>query len=143
MLRSSSPSSEEGFTLIEMLAALLVMMIGLLGLLQAVIVALEYDTRNVLREESVRLAEKEMNAFRLAAGHQNDGDFKMAAFGDRTKEESTIDVPLQIRGGGRLFTVTREYQSTGGKSRRLLVRVSYNYRGDRLQHEIYTIKSNR
>jgi len=128
---------------VEVLMALLVMTVGLLGLLQAVIVALEYDTKSLLREESVHLAEESMNDFRLAASHADETGFRNAAFNDATKENATVQVTVPIRGGNRTFTVYRDYQQVFSSARRLRVKVTWNYRGSEWQHEIFTVKSSR
>ena len=52
-----SPSGSAGFTLVEMLMAMLVMAVGLLGLLQSVNLAYQQGTKNRLRSEAVQLAE--------------------------------------------------------------------------------------
>lgn len=53
-----------GFTLTEVMVALLIMMVGMIGLLQAIGIALEHNLRNQLREEAVYVGEKYMNEMR-------------------------------------------------------------------------------
>ena len=64
MTRTSRKDSG-GFTLVEMMMAMLVLTVGLLGLLQSIQVAWQHNARNRLREEAVLLAEERMNDFRI------------------------------------------------------------------------------
>ena len=59
-----SMSNRSGFTLIEVLVAMVITLVGLLGLLQSINLAMEHNVRNHLREEATRVGEREMNAFR-------------------------------------------------------------------------------
>lgn len=56
MLKNSN-----GFTLIEFLVALVIMMVGLLGLLQAVNLALNHNLQNDLRNTAVMLGDEKMS----------------------------------------------------------------------------------
>jgi type IV pilus assembly protein PilV len=56
--------SNDGFTLTEVMVALVIMMVGMVGLLQAIGIALEHNLRNQLREEAVYVGEKYMNEMR-------------------------------------------------------------------------------
>jgi type IV pilus assembly protein PilV len=53
--------NEGGFTLIEFLVAIVILMIGMLGLLQSVNVALQYNTTTQMRNEAVALGDAEMS----------------------------------------------------------------------------------
>lgn len=53
-------SQEKGFTLIEFLVAIVILMVGLLGMLQAINIALDKNLDNVFRTEAVSLADDRM-----------------------------------------------------------------------------------
>jgi type IV pilus assembly protein PilV len=59
--------NNEGFTLIEFLVAIVILMVGMLGLLQAVNVALNSNMQNQLRNEALLVADHSM-ATELAKG---------------------------------------------------------------------------
>lgn len=55
---------KKGFTLIEVMVAILIMMVGVLGLLSTMNVAMKHNVENQRREEVVRVAEEIMNDMR-------------------------------------------------------------------------------
>jgi prepilin-type N-terminal cleavage/methylation domain-containing protein len=57
-------SSNRGFTLIEMLIALVIILLGLLGLLNAAFLSIDNNLKNLLRDEAVRIAEQQMNVLK-------------------------------------------------------------------------------
>jgi type IV pilus assembly protein PilV len=124
---TASLSSSKGFTLVEVLMAMLIMTVGLLGLLQSVNVAYEHNVRNRLREEAVLIGEEKMNDFRLYPS-------LYAAFNPIT----TVD--RAIGGMRKKFTVTKDCQPIGGNSNQLRVSVRWAFKNATTAHEIYTIK---
>ncbi len=56
-----------GLTLVEVLVAMLVSFIVFLGLTETIVVAVNANVQNALREEAVRVAEEEINAARAIA----------------------------------------------------------------------------
>lgn len=123
---TTSPSGSRGFTIIEVLMAMLIMTVGLLGLLQSVNVAYEHSLRNKLREEAVSLAEEQLNYMRTKA--------------EKLEEPETLTVTRPIGGVSKDFTVTRGNDDIGANSLRLKVAVEWRYKNDLKTHEIYTIK---
>jgi prepilin-type N-terminal cleavage/methylation domain-containing protein len=53
--------NKKGFTLVEVLVAMVIILVLLLGLVQAAILSIESNLRNVFRDEAVRIAEQRMN----------------------------------------------------------------------------------
>src|SRR6185369_7465004 len=53
-----------GFTMVEVIMAILILMVGMLGLLQAINLATEVNIRNQVREEAVFMGERVMNELR-------------------------------------------------------------------------------
>jgi prepilin-type N-terminal cleavage/methylation domain-containing protein len=53
--------NNRGFTLVEMLVAMVIMLVLLLSLVQAAILSIDGNLRNLLRDEGVRIAEQRMN----------------------------------------------------------------------------------
>lgn len=124
--RKTSLCAESGFTLIEVMMAMLVLTVGLLGLLQSVSISYEHNLRNRLREEAVGLAEEQLNT--------------MLSHGTLTPVTTARRV---IGGVDKQFVVTRiseDAGGAGGDSDKLTVAVSWGFKNISTTHEIYTIK---
>jgi type IV pilus assembly protein PilV len=136
--RPISPSDEQGFTLIELFMAMLIMTVGLLGLLQSLQIAYQHNTRNRMREEGILVAEEQMNRFR------------QMAYGTVTATNGVTQVDRGIMAGGRrdLFTVIRNAQEVGAgdpakhtDSKKLTVTVQWSFRHVTSTHVLYSMKS--
>ena len=134
--RTISPSDSHGFTLVELLMAMLVMTVGLLGLLQSVMVAYEHNIRNRLREEALLVGEEQMNGLR---GRVQDTS---------TPFLTTTTAVKVILGANKKFFVTREYLPIGvtvdqpmGSADRLKVTVGWSFKNVSSTHVTYTLKS--
>lgn len=66
----SVPSSSAGFTLVEVMVSILILMVGLMGLLQVINLSIEHNMRNQLRVEAIGLADAEM-AREMSKGFSN------------------------------------------------------------------------
>ncbi|HJV36913.1 type IV pilus modification PilV family protein [Geomonas sp.] len=121
---TASLKSSSGFTLIEMVMAMLVLSVGLLGLLQSIQVALRHEQGNKVREEAVLLAEEQMNVLRL-----NPFDTHTTA-------------TRMIGGGLKKFSVVRTTRSLGEttSTSQLTVSVSWQFRNLTTTHQISTFK---
>ena len=53
--------NNRGFTLVEMLVAMVIILVLLLSLVQAALLSIDGNMRNLLRDEGVRIAEQRMN----------------------------------------------------------------------------------
>lgn len=132
-----SLSSSAGFTLVEVLMAMLIMTVGLLGLLQSVGVAFQQSLRDRLRDEAVLLAEERMHDWRRLSFD------RVTASGVKSASASRM-----IAGNSCSFTVTREIEPMGSATlakptKRLAVGVSWTIKRQIYSHEIYTLKVRR
>jgi len=125
----TSSYDSAGFTLVEVLMAMLVLMVGLLGLLQSVNVAYEHNSRNRLREEAVLVGEEQMSKFRLRE------------FDNITATRSVSTVTRVVTGATKNFSVTRQCQLTGSDSKRLKVAVGWSFKRVSSAHVIYSMRS--
>jgi len=57
-------SSNRGLTLIEMLIAMVIILVALLGLVNAAFLSIDNNLKNLLRDEAVRIAEQQMNVLK-------------------------------------------------------------------------------
>lgn len=133
--RTTSPSGSAAFTLVEMLMAMLVMTVGLLGLLQAVNLAYQQGTKTRLRSEAVQLAEERMHAWSGISFDRISTNTEMTS----TETKLVGGVPWNYR-------VTRMAQPAGATVRsvkKLSVEVTWSLRGETASHEIYTLRTRR
>lgn len=89
-----------GFTLIEVMVAIVIMMVGLIGLLQSINVATEYNLKNHLRDEGVYVGEKYLNELK-GRGFDNIAP---------TPPETSVTFPVistasKIRGTGKKLKI--------------------------------------
>lgn len=113
---------------------MLVMMVGLLGLLQALNFSLDHEMRTKLREEAVQLAERRMNGWLLVG------------FGNLTARHPDLERKV-IRGVGKEFKVNRNWTSVrtaaGDRvmSKKLKLEVGWRYKNYSTSHQLYTLRS--
>jgi len=67
---AAASSSDGGFTLVEVMVSIVILMVGLMGLLQAVNLSIEHNMRNTLRNEGASVADSAL-AKELSKGYNN------------------------------------------------------------------------
>ncbi len=126
-----SSSNNRGFTLVEVLVAFVILLVGLLGLLQAINIALEHNTRNHFREEATLVGERVMNGFRALP------------FDQITATNGTLSVPSNIRGVNKSYRVTYLARAAGGSanSRELEVNVIWKFKNSSTVHRVKSVRT--
>lgn len=114
--------NNKGFTLIEFLVAIVILMVGLLGLLQAVNVAINSNMQNQLRNEALLVADSKM-AHELAKGFD--------AVSTTTKNEN---IPRQVLNAQKNFSSSRS-GTAFQNSKEIRFVVSWRYKGVRYTHD--------
>ena len=108
--------------------AIVIMMVGMLGLLQSINIAMEYNLKNHLRDEAVYVGEKYMNI-------QRGKGFELLPTSDVTLSE-----PSKIRGTGKPYTVVMSTQdlSTDPKTpvKQLTIEVKWTYKGVEYRNKV-------
>lgn len=130
-------SKNNGFTLIEVMMAILILMIGMLGLLQAINLTMEVNLRNQVREEAVYVGEKVISEMR-GKGFDN---ISVAAIPTQTCTYPTYQVPSRLRGVARTYDVvksSRVLSTVDAKpaAKELTVVVSWSYKGVTYQNRV-------
>nr|WP_145018398.1 prepilin-type N-terminal cleavage/methylation domain-containing protein [Geobacter argillaceus] len=121
--------NSNGFTLVEVMVAIVIMMVGMLGLLEAVNVAMEFNLKNQLRDEAVYMGERYMN------------ELKGQGFDAIAATYATISTASKVRGAGKRIYVDRSSQvlstdSVGPTSKQLIVVIRWNYKGMQYQNRV-------
>lgn len=122
-------SSESGFTLIEFLVAIVILMVGMLGLLQMVNVALNHNLQNQLRNEAVNVLDAEMGK-EIAKGY-NQGVITVRNYTSSR----------QILNAFKLYSVSQT-GVTLQNSREINFQVSWRHKGVRYTHEASSVLTN-
>jgi len=116
-----------GFTLVEVMVAMIIMVVGMFGLLEAVNVAMEHNLRNQLRDQAVYVGERVLNDMR--------GQSFDATFTNHTT------IPMSIRGVNKKFTVDTTTISLGTDSKQYQVVVGWTYKNRQFQNQALTVRS--
>jgi len=119
-----SNRNSSGFTLIEVMVAIVIMMVGLLGLLQSINVAMEFNLKNHMRDEAVYVGERYLN------------ELKGKGFGNISASYSTLTVKSRIRGEKGSLTVDRSSTDMGSSTKRLQVLVKWKYKGVEYENRV-------
>lgn len=133
-----APSNNQGFTLIEFLVAIVIMMVGLMALLQCVNVAIVRNLENQYRDGAVSLADE-----RLAA--ETAKTFTLIS----SAEVSRLVIPRPINNTFKNYSVIRSGStmpdvsglpladrdsSDDVYSKIVNIRVSWRYKNNRFEH---------
>ncbi len=118
--------NRRGFTLVEFLVAIVILMVGMLGMLQAINIAMEKNLENVFRTEAVTLAEERM----------------MEA---RTQLTSFIPVTMvqrRARGVLKNYSVWQNVNSVAGKSNEVVIVVKWHNKNSSASHTASSLITN-
>ncbi|BCG47852.1 hypothetical protein GEOBRER4_n2701 [Citrifermentans bremense] len=130
--KATSQSISPGFTLIEMLMAMLVLTVGLLGLLQSLQLGYRQSVRDRMREDAVQIAEEQMH------------DLRRSKYEEITNKKEEVNKTL---GGVKVrFVIDKVVEGigpAGGSAKKLRVTVSWTVNGERFSHEIFTLRTRR
>jgi type IV pilus assembly protein PilV len=128
--------NDRGFTLIEMLAAIVIIIVAMLGLLTSLEVATETNVKNQMRDEALFAAQAEMNHWR-----------SMPFTSISTVANPNIyryapqQVPSKLRGVTKNYNIVRStIASPDGSVVDMGVRVVWTYKNISTAHEMHTVR---
>jgi len=126
-------NNKTGFTLLELLVALVILMVGMMSLLSAATNAISLNLDNILRDEAVQIADAKMRVVKSN---------KSATFSLPFQNLSITTIQTsKLRSKATPYTVTLSSSTTGGNSNLLQVLVKWNYKNNAKQHELSTLKT--
>lgn len=130
VVQLKSISNNTGFTLVELLVALVITMVGLLGLLSAINLSISTNLGNALRFQATGIAEDVLNKAKQQP-------FSNTSSWTRTTGTPPLD-DYYLYGAKKNYSVTRTITSFTD-TKRITVGVSWLYRNQRLEHTVSTI----
>jgi len=115
--------------MVEVIMAILILMVGILGLLQAINLATEVNMRNQVREEAVFMGERVMNELR-GKGFDN-----ISTLPDTY---APYTLPSKLRGVTRSYNVQKSATviSSDSNTKQLEVTVTWSYKGVGYQNKV-------
>ena len=140
-------SSDCGFSLIELLIAMLVMVVGLMGLLKSVEVATVQNLQNQMRDEAIQVTERQLSLWRSVPFASistclTNGTQSTCSATPPTYQYTPVPVPSQLRGVNRTYMVTRStIAAPDGSAVDLGVRVKWSFKNMSTAHEVHTVRS--
>jgi len=122
-----------GFTLIEFLVAIVILMVGMLGMLQCINVASDKNLETTFRNEAIMLADERMMRKRSAG-------FKIFSGVDTTDVNNGFS-QLNVRGILKNYSVSETIQKATNNSQQIIINVSWKKRNNRYSHSISSFVS--
>lgn len=123
--KNKKSRSEQGFTLIEVLISIVILTVGLLGMFQALNLAMNKTVENQLRQKAIAVAEEQLNNLKGRSFNNITGNtrtFQRVASGVTFKN---ISVQRQIN----------DLATSNSKTKQVSIRVWWNYRGRTYEHQ--------
>jgi len=123
-------NNRKGFTLVEFLVAIVILMIGLLGLLQTINVAVDQNLGNVFRNEAVTVVDEMMMKKRAKT-------FDSISTGVKTYTEQR-----NVRGISKVFTLTETVNGVTANSKQISIEASWTKKTATYNHSATSVVSN-
>jgi type IV pilus assembly protein PilV len=137
VLQVSSSKNNSGFTLIEVMVAIVIMMVGMLGVLEAISVSTQHNLKNQLRGEGLRVGERYMAELR--------GKSFDAYSVSPSRSYATTTYNSQIRGIAKTYRIERVAQKLGEDasgnptSVQLTVTVKWSFRNQSSVNQVVSV----
>ncbi|WP_457643464.1 prepilin-type N-terminal cleavage/methylation domain-containing protein [Persephonella sp.] len=118
---------ENGYSLVELLVAMVLFVILLLGLLAGLLIAYDLSTRNLARDEAIKIAQEFSEKYRGMK-------FENVA-------PENLSISRQVRNTNITYTInTSVNDELGGEIKRIVITVSWNYKGKNYSYQLETLK---
>ncbi|MCM0083695.1 prepilin-type N-terminal cleavage/methylation domain-containing protein [Geomonas sp. Red32] len=129
-------SSEKGFTMIELLVAVLILSVGLLGLFQSVYVAIGNGMKDTLRAEGMTFGDELM-------AHEVNQPFTNLSVSQAQPWSRSSSQPRSINNGmaQATYSSVRTHVYVSPSSTDLQIRVTWRYKGAQYSQNLATMVS--
>jgi len=128
--------NNRGFTLIEFLVAIVILMVGMLGLLQTVNYAIAHNTTNQLRQGALQLADEQINLEKAKP-------FDLISAAVSPGLVRSYPVARLVNGAYKNYSVVKtgvqEAAGTSAQIKNIDVQVSWKYKQERFVHSIASL----
>lgn len=128
-METAAICNKRGFTLVEFLVAIVILMVGLLGLLQVVNYAIVHNMTSQLRQTALQVADERMQT-EMAKG-----------FGNIPIGVDNENVQRVVNGAQYTYTVDVTNSQTTTQTISINIRVGWNYKGQAYQHAVASLIS--
>lgn len=125
-------NNKSGFTLIEFLVAIVILMIGLLGMLSGVNLAIEKTVETSLRNEAITLADERMMHKRAKA---------FSAISTGTINAPQSETSRFFRGVYKNYSVQEIVTQSTPNSKEIILNVSWKFKNKKSTHSISSFVS--
>ncbi|MDD2733494.1 MAG: prepilin-type N-terminal cleavage/methylation domain-containing protein [Desulfuromonadaceae bacterium] len=125
-------NKNSGFTLIEFLVAIVILMIGLLGMLSGVNLAIEKTVETSLRNEAITLADERMMHKRAKA---------FSALSTGTTNAPQSETSRFFRGVYKNYSVQEIVTQSTPNSKEIILNVSWKFKNRKSTHSISSFVS--
>jgi len=127
-------NKNSGFTLVEFLVAILILMVGLLGLLQTVNLALNKNMETAFRNEALSLADEQMMQIRVKPF--------LCISATVAHPPNILPSPVRdIQGLSKEYTVQKIVAAPTAYSKEITINVGWDYKGKNYSHSISSVVS--
>lgn len=128
-METAAICNRRGFSLVEFLVAIVILMVGLLGLLQTVNYAIVHNMTNQLRQTAIQVADERMQLE------------KAKGFGNIPTGAVEETVQRVVNGAQYSYTVDVTNSNPTARTISIDVQVQWSYKGQDYQHAIVSLIS--
>jgi prepilin-type N-terminal cleavage/methylation domain-containing protein len=138
--------SIRGVSLVEVMIALTILLIVFMGLIQASIVAIQSNMRNLLRDEAVSIASEQISRLRGANFDDMNNDtvtdgLALIATNFTAANGWPPTVARNYRNAAVVnFAIARNTQSLDANNKQITVTATWQWQGENFQHQIMTTR---
>jgi type IV pilus assembly protein PilV len=140
----TTPAScnKSGFTLLEVLVAVVILTVGLLGLMQTVIYALNHNLTTQLRQEATLVADQVLSLERAKPYSEITApvyDIAIVDFNALPTEVTNSTVDRLVNGSNKTFTVVETVRSPTPQSKSIEIAVSWVHKQITYTHSVASL----